>query len=86
VNFVPFHKYGTPKYFYSWSLALRPWLGGACVLLFIAGLIGGLFLAPTDYQQGESFRIIYVHVDVIVHLHRNGFGRRVRADLARQAS
>lgn len=62
MNFIPFHKYGTPKYFYAWSLRLRPWLAGGCVLLFVAGLVGGLFLAPTDYQQGESFRIIYVHV------------------------
>ena len=34
----------------------------AALLFFIAGLIGGLLLAPADYQQGESFRIIYVHV------------------------
>jgi heme exporter protein CcmC len=39
-----------------------PWLGGCSAILFIAGLIGGLILAPPDYQQGESFRIIYVHV------------------------
>jgi len=59
---IPFHKYGTPKYFYSWSLRLRPWLKYGCILLFTAGLVGGLWIAPTDYQQGESFRIIYVHV------------------------
>lgn len=57
-----FHKYASPKYFYSWSLKLRPWLATACVLLFVSGLVGALFLAPADYQQGESFRIIYVHV------------------------
>ena len=34
----------------------------AALLFFIAGSIGGLLLAPADYQQGESFRIIYVHV------------------------
>jgi heme exporter protein C len=62
VNLIPFHKYGSPKYFYAWSLVLSPWLTGLCVLLFVAGLYTGLFVAPADYQQGESFRIIYVHV------------------------
>ncbi len=32
------------------------------LLLFIAGLYGGLVMAPADYQQGDSFRIIYIHV------------------------
>ena len=35
---------------------------GLSVLLFAAGLTGGLVLAPSDYQQGDSFRIIYLHV------------------------
>ena len=39
-----------------------PWLSGICILLLLAGLYGGLFLAPPDYQQGESYRIIYIHV------------------------
>jgi heme exporter protein C len=59
---IPFHKYGSPKYFYTWSLMLSPWLIGFCVVLFAVGLYTGLFVAPADYQQGESFRIIYVHV------------------------
>ena len=49
-------------YFYSWSLTIAPWLGVTCVVLFVVGLAGGLIYAPPDYQQGESFRIIYVHV------------------------
>lgn len=39
-----------------------PWFGVIAALLIAAGLYGGLFLAPPDYQQGEAFRIIYVHV------------------------
>jgi len=35
---------------------------GVSVLLFIYGLYGGLILAPTDYEQGEAYRIIFVHV------------------------
>ena len=39
-----------------------PWLAGIFMLLLLAGLYGGLVLAPPDYQQGESYRIIFVHV------------------------
>ncbi len=39
-----------------------PYLQGLCFLFLIAGLIGGLYLAPADYQQGDAFRIIYIHV------------------------
>lgn len=35
---------------------------GAAVLLLVTGSVWGLFFAPADYQQGNSFRIIYVHV------------------------
>ena len=60
--FEYFHKYGSPKTFYELSRALEPWFGWSSAVLFAAGLIGGLIMAPADYQQGESFRIIYVHV------------------------
>ncbi len=39
-----------------------PFIGLICIGLFAAGLYGGLVLAPADYQQGESYRIIYIHV------------------------
>ncbi|MFU8797365.1 MAG: heme ABC transporter permease [Gammaproteobacteria bacterium] len=56
------HQWGSPEKFYHLSLRLLPWIIFLTVVLFIYGLIGGLFLAPPDYQQGEAFRIIYVHV------------------------
>lgn len=56
------HKFASPKFFYDTSGRLIPWLGWLTLLVMLAGLYGGLFYAPTDYQQGESFRIIYVHV------------------------
>ena len=56
------YKLGSPPYFYSLSGRLLPWLTGICLILFAAGLYGGLVLAPADYQQGDSFRIIYIHV------------------------
>jgi heme exporter protein C len=59
---VAFHRLGSPQSFYRFSSALSPWLGALSLILFIAGLYGGLVMAPADYQQGDSFRIIYVHV------------------------
>ncbi len=50
------------KAFYQTSTFLLPWLMAGFVLFFSYGLIGGLFIAPPDYQQGDAFRIIYVHV------------------------
>ena len=57
-----FHRFGSPPHFYRIAGRLLPWLWGACLLLMAYGLWGGLVLAPPDYQQGDSFRIIYVHV------------------------
>lgn len=57
-----FHRFGSPVWFYRISGAWLPWLTGIFLLLFLPGLYMGLFTAPTDYQQGESFRIMYVHV------------------------
>jgi heme exporter protein C len=56
------HKFASPKYFYRISGKIIPWTGWACLLLILYGLYGGLVLAPADYQQGDSFRIIYIHV------------------------
>ena len=58
----PLYKYAAPQNFYQLSRRLTPWLAGAAALLLFAGLAGALWFAPPDYQQGESFRIIYVHV------------------------
>ena len=59
---VWFHKFGSPRYFYQFSGALLPWLGWTCLGLMLAGLYSGLIDAPPDYQQGDSYRIMYVHV------------------------
>ena len=57
-----FHRMASPPWFYRISGKLIPWVGAACALLLLYGLYGGLVLAPADYQQGDSFRIIYIHV------------------------
>ncbi len=56
------HQFGSPKYFYDISIPLSKWVAIICVICFVTGLYGGLVLAPADYQQGDSFRIIYLHV------------------------
>lgn len=57
-----FHKLGSPPYFYRFAGRLLPWLWGLALIGLVAGLYGGLVLAPADYQQSDAFRIIYVHV------------------------
>ncbi len=52
----------SPKIFYRFSSIILPWLSAFFILLLGYGLVGGLLLAPADYQQGDGFRIIYVHV------------------------
>jgi heme exporter protein C len=60
--FLWFHKLGSPPHFYRIAGKWIPWLTWIFLALVIAGLYGGLILAPPDYQQGESYRIIFVHV------------------------
>jgi len=55
-------RFSSPKYFYAMSAALIPWFAISALLIGVYGLYLGLFVAPTDYQQGESYRIIFVHV------------------------
>ncbi|MAA76013.1 MAG: heme ABC transporter permease [Salinisphaeraceae bacterium] len=57
-----FHQLGSPPYFYRLARRLEPRLAIAALLLIAWGVYGGLVKAPPDYQQGEAFRIIYVHV------------------------
>jgi heme exporter protein C len=56
------YKYAAPKNFYSLAGTLIPWLAGITMVLLITGLYLGLFVAPPDYQQGETVRIMFVHV------------------------
>jgi heme exporter protein C len=60
--FLWFHKLGSPPHFYRIAGKWIPWLTWIFLILVAAGLYGGLILAPPDYQQGESYRIIFVHV------------------------
>ena len=56
-----FHRLASPPHVYALAARLTPWLAWPATLLIVGGLYGGLVLAPPDYQQGDDFRIIYVH-------------------------
>jgi len=61
-----FHRMGSPKWFYEITGRWIPWFAAAAVLLITIGTIWGLAFAPADYQQGNSFRIIYIHVPAAI--------------------
>jgi heme exporter protein C len=61
-----FYQLGSPRWFYEISGRLLPWFSIAAALLLIVGAVWGLAYAPADYQQGNSFRIIYIHVPAAV--------------------
>ena len=56
------YQLASPKSFYIVSGRCTPWLALSAFLLITIGIIWGLVFAPLDYQQGDAFRIIYVHV------------------------
>ena len=56
------HPYAKPERAYGLAGTLLPWFAVTSLLAFIIGTVWGLAFAPADYQQGDSFRIIYIHV------------------------
>jgi len=57
-----YHRLGSPKWFYEITGRWIPWLTVTASVGVVVGLVLGLLYAPADYQQGNSFRIIYIHV------------------------
>ncbi len=55
-------QFASPKTFYPFAGRLIPWFAGAALLLTVVGLYLGFFVAPVDYQQGNSYRIMFIHV------------------------
>ena len=55
-------RYSSPSTFYPLAGKLVPWFGWSALLLAIIGLWIGFGLAPTDFQQGDAYRIIFIHV------------------------
>ena len=62
MTFFGLEKFASPKYLYEKTYRWMPWISTLAALLLLIGLWGGLFIAPPDYQQGDGFRIIYIHV------------------------
>ena len=56
------YKYSSPATFYGLAGKMIPWFYGAAALLGVAGLYISFLLAPTDFQQSEAYRIIFIHV------------------------
>src|SRR5436190_8376778 len=56
-----FH-FASPATFYGLAGRLAPWFFGLAAMLAVSGLYVGLVAAPTDAQQGEVYRIIFIHV------------------------
>lgn len=56
------HKFANPTQFMRIANAIYPWAAGLCVLLFVAAVPFALVFSPPDFQQGETVRIMYIHV------------------------
>jgi heme exporter protein C len=57
-----FFKLASPQAFFPVAGKLIPWFAALAAVLVLAGLYVGFFVAPTDATQGESYRIIFIHV------------------------
>jgi heme exporter protein C len=60
------HRYANPAAFGRLSGRILPWAAGAAVVMLAVGLYFALFASPPDYQQGDSVRIMYVHVPAAI--------------------
>ena len=57
-----FFKLAAAPNFYRFSSTLLPWLACSTFIVIVFGLYQGLWVAPADYQQGDSYRIMFIHV------------------------
>src|SRR4029450_7776316 len=56
------HRFANPGRFLRLAGAVLPWLTGGAAILFAIGLYLALLGSPPDYQQGDTVRIMYIHV------------------------
>jgi len=59
---IRWYKFSSPQTFYPLAGMLAPWFGILAALTAVYGLYISFFVAPTDFQQGEAYRIIFIHV------------------------
>ncbi len=55
-------RFAAPQAFFPLAGKMMPWFAALAAVLAVAGLYVGFFVAPTDAQQGEAYRIIFIHV------------------------
>ena len=56
------HRFANPNRFLRLARVVLPWSAGLTIVCIAAGLYLALFVSPADYQQGETVRIMYIHV------------------------
>ena len=56
------HPYAQPERTYQLATKLLPWFAVSSFITLVIGIVWGLAFAPVDYQQGQSYRIIFIHV------------------------
>ncbi len=61
-----FHKMGSPKWLFGFIQRFLPWVLIAGLMLLAVSFVWGLAFVPPDFRQGNSFRIIYLHVPTAV--------------------
>jgi len=59
---INWFKYSAPTTFYGLAGKMIPWFAVSAAILFAVGLYIGFYVAPVDAQQGEFYRIIFIHV------------------------
>jgi heme exporter protein C len=65
-NWQWFHRLGSPKWLYGTLQRWLPWVIAAAIITLAIALVWGLAFVPPDFKQGNSFRIIYIHVPMAV--------------------
>lgn len=66
MNWQWFHRLGSPRWFYEKTTGWLPWIALVTFSLLIVGMVWGLAFAPMDARQGNSYRIIFLHMPVAV--------------------
>ncbi len=59
---VGFHRLGSPPTFHKLCRVLSPWLWAGFMVCAVIGIYQALYVVPPDYQQGDSYRILFIHV------------------------